>query len=153
MGGNLNFINQTTTESTFYVDKVVRNTDPYKSANTVTPLKEFQLKSKSDKKIADFSHIKTNFNLIKPEMNGFMDAIHNAYKDHYALKLSVSDFILMIGQGLACHMEKHNESLRNEFVDFEGKEKIKIRRDNFVMGQENDWSSVFPEFAEILKSK
>jgi len=87
-------------------------------------------------------------------MNGFMSAIHWAYIQHYPLKLSVSDFILMIGQGLAKHMEKHAETLRKEFVNHDGKELIEIKRADLIPGREdNDWSTVFGQFTDEIKKR
>jgi len=50
-----------------------------------------------------------------------MSAAHFAYGNNHPLKISVSDFILMIGQGLAVHMEIHAEDVRPYFVNHEGK--------------------------------
>jgi len=84
---------------------------------------------------------------------GFILAIHTAYQSHYPLKLSVSDFIIMIGQGLSKHINNNAEKLRDNFVNFEGKETIEIRRDGFVMGKQNDWSTVFGDFAVEIKKR
>jgi len=81
-----------------------------------------------------------------------MGALHWSFIQHFPLKLSVSDFILMIGQGIAKHMEVHAEELRPIFVNHQGKEKIEIERNDLIMGAENDWSTIFGEFsAEIQK--
>jgi len=82
-----------------------------------------------------------------------MTAIHTAYANYYALKLYVSDFIILIGQSLSRHIEKRAEKLRYQFVTHDGKEKIEIRRDEFVKGEQNDWSTVFGEFTEEIKKR
>jgi len=82
-----------------------------------------------------------------------MSAAHFAYVNHYPLKISVSDFILMIGQGIAAHMEIHAEDVRPYFVSHEGKEKIEILREDFKAEGGNDWSTVFGEFAEGVKER
>ena len=105
-------------------------------------------------KLEDFSHNKdTKTNLIHSDMNGIMSAVHFAYINHYPLKLSVSDFILMIAQGLAKHMEVHAEDLRPHFVDFQGKEKITVGREDLIPGANNDWSTVFETFADEIKTR
>ena len=106
-------------------------------------------------KFEDFSHRKNPQAQIikKGVVPGVLLAVHTAYKDHYPLNLSVSDFIIMIGEGLARHIENNSEELREQFVDHKGKEKIEIRRDEFIRGQQNDWSTVFGEFAEEIKKR
>jgi len=101
-----------------------------------------------------FSH-KNNksFDFICGQIPGMINALHTAYQSHYALRLSVSDFIVLIGQGLGQHVNKNPEKLRKHFVEFEGKEHIKITRDEFVKGEDNDWSTVFGEFAGQIQLK
>jgi len=102
----------------------------------------------------DFSHKgRSEENIINCGMPGLMAAIHTAYAEHYALKLSVSDFIILIGQGLSRHIEVNAEKLRKQFVNHDGKETIKIQRNEFVKGQDNDWSTVFGEFADEIKKR
>jgi len=55
--------------------------------------------------------------------------------------------------GLSIHIEKNAEKLRHYFVNYEGKEIIAISRNEFVKGQQNDWSTVFGEFAEEIKKR
>jgi len=109
---------------------------------------------KTNLKFDDFSHKNdTKTKIIMSNRNGLMSAAHFAYVNHYPLKISVSDFILMIGQGIAAHMEIHAEDVRPYFVNHEGKEKITISRPNFNVGGGNDWSTVFGEFAEGVKER
>jgi len=139
------------TSITFKVDYV----DVEKKAPFVQTAQEALLSQGiQTEKIEDFSHKKiSEANIAKSDMSGFMAAIHTAYQCHYNLKLSVSDFIILIGQGLSRHIEVNAEKLRKHFVNHEGKEKIQIRRDEFVKGQENDWSTVFGDFADEIKKR
>ena len=59
--------------------------------------------------------------------------------NHQHLVLSPNDFIIMIGQGLATHINLNAEKLRKEFVNHEGKERIEERQVNF----ENEHTSEF----------
>ena len=103
-------------------------------------------------KFEDFSHREnTRTVFVGGNMPGFITAIHTAYQSHYPLKLTPSDFILLIGQGLSKHINRYPEELRSNFVSHEGKETMIIRRDEFVMGSQNDWSTVFGDFAEKIK--
>ena len=90
---------------------------------------------------------------ISGQMPGFIVALHTAYESHYPLKLSVSDFIILIAQGLSKHINRYPEELRKYFVSHEGKEEIVIDRDEFVLGKQNDWSTVFGDFAQEIKSR
>jgi len=75
-----------------------------------------------------------------------------AYAGHHTLKLSVSDFLLFIDQGIANHVLENAEALRDKFVDHEGKLLIEVRRDNFVFGSDkNDWEGVVDEISGIIK--
>lgn len=102
----------------------------------------------------DFSHRTNDQSIfIGGNLPGLIQAIHTSYQSHYPLKLSVSDFIIAIGQGLSRHINNNPEAVRDIFVDFEGKETIAIRRDNFIMGEQNDWSTVFGDFADEIKKR
>ena len=94
-------------------------------------------------KFEDFSHRDHNQEAFVEEdlsdISGFLAAVRTAYHSHYSLKLSVNDFIVLIGQGLGKHINENAEKLRKYFVNHEGKEKIEIRRDEFILGEKNDW--------------
>jgi len=79
-------------------------------------------------------------------------AIHMAFDDHRPLCLSPDMIWLLIGQGLANHINVNAEQLRSQFVKHEGKVKIEVRRDDFVKGSpENPWSEVFGEFSKAIR--
>jgi len=154
-----NQVGQTTTcdikdsSITFPVFDVEENT---KGPEKLLTAQEIILqKIPSKPRLEDFSHRKdTSAVFLESEMNGFMSAIHWAYTQHYPLKLSVSDFILMIAQGLAKHLEKYAEELRPQFVNHEGKEIIEICRGDLIPGRDdNDWSTVFGQFTDEIKKR
>jgi len=135
----------------------VDNVDPFDGTlKFKSPEEVFKARAKCDKKLEDFSHRKDREQVRLVDinyMNGFMDTVHLAYDKHLPLQLSVSDFIVAIGQGLSHHINEHAEELRSNFVNHEGKEVIEIRRDHYVLGGLNDWSDVFPEFAKEIKKR
>jgi len=136
---------------TFNVDKVELNKEAPSLMSAEMVLKSQGIKVDNSE---DFSHRgQSEEKFAFARIPGFMAAIHTAYANHYALKLSVSDFIILIGQGLSRHIEKNTERLRYHFVNHEGKEKIVIDRNEFVRGQQNDWSTVFGDFAEEIKKR
>lgn len=63
-------------------------------------------------------------------------------------------FWLLFTQGLAYQINLNSEAMRHYFTNKkEGKEKILVRRDDFVKGSmENPWEEVFAEFSEKIKS-
>jgi len=120
----------------------------------ITAKQAFEYHCDSKEQLEDFSHKnhqKACF--LYQRMPGLLLALHVAYDSHYPLHLSVSDFIIMIGQGLGQHIKQNSEKLRYHFVNHEGQEMIEIRRDHFVKGQQNDWSTVFEEFSGKIKEK
>lgn len=132
---------------TFEVDKV----EPKQgSLAFLNPEDAFHKQVGQELVLRNFSHENDkSTQLIKSSyrMSGVMKAIHAAYMNHYNLKLSVSDFILMIGQGLAQHMELHAEDLRSQFVDFQGKEKITI--ETMVL----NWPVIIEQFGDEIKGR
>jgi hypothetical protein len=77
-------------------------------------------------------------------------AVHVAFFKHYPLRLSPDVIWLTCVQGLAKHIAKNPEQQRSSVgVTFEGRETISVARPDFVKGSsENDWESVFPQFAK-----
>jgi len=140
---------------TFKVDDIEPNRELPKSF--VHPKQQLYKRLPYGAKLDDFSHKHDQNTKIIPhhidEMNGLMLATYYAYINHYPLRISVSDFILMIGQGLASHMEIHAEDVRPHFVNHEGKEAIMIDRFEFSGEGGNDWSTVFGQFADKVKER
>ncbi len=61
---------------------------------------------------------------------------------------------LLIAQGFGMHVALNAEELRSHFVQFKGKEKITVRRDEFTKGSmENDWAGVVNEFTEEIAKR
>jgi len=82
------------------------------------------------------------------QQNLFAKAVHAAFYGHHPLVLSPDVIWLTIAQGLAHHVDQNAESLRNRFVNHEGKKELVVIRSEFVKGSpDNDWEGVFPEFA------
>jgi len=85
--------------------------------------------------------------------NGFMTAVRTAYSSHVPLSLSPDHFWTLISQGISKHIEKNAEKFRDKFVDFDGKQTLRIRRDGFAKGsQNNDWAGCFTEFSEQIET-
>ncbi len=86
-------------------------------------------------------------------MNPFLAAVHLAFDRHYPLILSPDAVWLCLIQGLALHVNANAERLRHHFVQHEGREKITIRRDDFIKGSpDNTWAEVFDQFSAVIKN-
>lgn len=80
--------------------------------------------------------------------NQFIQAAQLAFSNHYPLYLSPDIFWLLICQGLSEHVRQNQDYFRKHLVDFEGKETIQVRRDDFVKGNfSNPWDEVIPQFS------
>jgi len=79
--------------------------------------------------------------------NPFVYAVHIAYCKHIPLVISPDMIWYLVITGVSRHILKNSQKLRDKFVDFDGKKKIEIRRDDFVLNsQSNPWNEVIEEF-------
>ena len=86
--------------------------------------------------------------------NSFLEAVHYAFAKHKRLVLTPDAVFLPLLQAAAQYVLKHSEDLRHVFVSHSGKEKIEVRRDNFVLGyNNNDWLGTLPDFEAALREK
>lgn len=86
---------------------------------------------------------------IPSSMNPLIEAAHTSFSLHLPLVLSPDMIWYCISSAAATHIKMHSEELRKTFVDHEGKKKISVRRDDFVLGsQSNPWNEVIGEFCE-----
>ena len=84
--------------------------------------------------------------------HGLIETVHCAFADHYGVRLSPDHIWLTIEQGFANLVNQEPELFRGKFVSHEGKQKIEIRRDGFVLGSpNNDWVSCFSEFSDAIR--
>lgn len=85
--------------------------------------------------------------------HGFLKALHICFTDHQALELNADHFWLLILQGLA-HHEQETKNIGKAFglneMEEKKKGKIKVRRDEFILGGQNNWEGVFPEFVQKI---
>ncbi len=61
---------------------------------------------------------------------------------------------LLICQGFAQHVNQNRETLRHQFVQHEGKQRLEVVRSNFRKGApENDWAGVVADFSRQMKAR
>jgi hypothetical protein len=78
-------------------------------------------------------------------------AVHTAFAEHYRLVLSPDDIWLCLAQAFARHVEANAEALRSRFVRHQGKVTLKIRRDDFRLGDpSNDWQACFAAWSDQI---
>jgi len=86
-----------------------------------------------------------------PGLHGFVLALHLAFAQDNEFTLRPDDIWLVISQGFSHHINMFAEKYRKQFVHFDGKKTITIRRDNYgPWVKENPWSNCFPEFTEKI---
>jgi len=90
--------------------------------------------------------------LLQYDGNCLIGTIGQCFAEHRSLVLSPDMIWLTILQGFANHINLDPEKYRGKFVNFEGKEKLIVRRDDFLKGcRENTWEEVFPAFTDQIK--
>ena len=89
--------------------------------------------------------------LVSTRLHPFVAALHYSFAQHRPIVISPDMVWLMILQGFAKHVEYEADSLQNIIVDFEGKKKLSVRRDEFIRHSlSNDWDDVFDEFSQKI---
>ncbi len=79
----------------------------------------------------------------------FFNGMYQAYADHRPFVLSPDMIWLLISQGFARHVNANPESLRKDFVDFDGKLSLLVKSDKDLLNgsvNSKDWEAVFPQF-------
>jgi hypothetical protein len=86
----------------------------------------------------------------RPFFNGMLDA----YADHRPIVLSPDMIWLLISQGFSHHVNNNSESLRNLFVNFEGKMTLIARNDSLnLLDPDSPWESIFPDFTKQIATQ
>lgn len=90
--------------------------------------------------------------LIRHDANPLLDAVHLAFSSHRPLVLGPDAIWLTIAQGIAQHVTLHAEGLRDQLVDFQGKQVLEIRRDKSSdQLTQSDWAEAISEFAGLVE--
>ena len=74
-----------------------------------------------------------------------------AWSNHYPIRFKPEHIWLTILQGAAIHIDQNAGELRDKYVNHEGKMKLVVRRDEFILGSDqNDWEGVIEEFVDQI---
>jgi hypothetical protein len=99
---------------------------------------------------------KLEFNAFKGKspLNGFVLAVHEAYSNHRALRLTPDDIWTVITQGVGQHIYRNAERLRGKFVAHAGKKLVQVVRNDFVRGRttREDWMGVVAELTDKVRT-
>lgn len=83
--------------------------------------------------------------------NPFLAAVMYAFSFHLPLVLRPDFFWELVMEVVSEHIHEE-ESLRPKIVAFEGKQRVVVDREDFVLDGDNPWHEVFPQFSEQVKS-
>jgi len=85
-------------------------------------------------------------------IHGLVAAADLAFRQHFPLLLTPDHIWLTVTQGLSAYIAQDPEKWRKHFVSHEGKELIRIIRNEFVKGSaSNDWAGCFGEFSDAIR--
>lgn len=91
--------------------------------------------------------------LLSSEYHPFVAAAHLAFAEHRPLSFGPEQVWLLLAQGFANHINVHAEDLRAHFVQHQGKKKLVVRRDDFVLdAPDNPWHEVIDAFCDQVKT-
>ncbi len=115
--------------------------------------RNFILESISSNKI-EGSSIDKNSKYVKLDKeiintNHFLLMLQIAFNQHKPISISPDDIWLLICQGFSEHMKLNSEYFKETF-GFGERQTIQVRRDNFVLGDNNPWEDIFPEFSKKI---
>lgn len=104
-------------------------------------------------KVLQYSNGKNLVKLFNSN-NSFIGMIATAFNEHLPMRITCNDIWLLILQGLSQHINKNSEELRHLFVNFKGKQEIKIFLDNFELeSQDNEWDKITQAFLNKIEEK
>ena len=89
--------------------------------------------------------------VLKGSMHPLAQAVHTAYAEHLPLILTPDSIWYCISSAVATYINKYSEEVRSTFVNHEGKKRIEVVRNDFVLGAKNPWNEVIDEFTEKIK--
>lgn len=84
-------------------------------------------------------------------VHGLLAATYAAFAHHVPLVLSPDAVWIAIAQAVARHVDANAEALRSGLVRHQGQLAIDVRRDEFILGETNDWAGAIDELSELLR--
>jgi len=81
--------------------------------------------------------------------NHFLLMLQLAFNQHKPVAISADDIWLLICQGFSEHIKLNSGDFK-VILEVDEKQTIQVRRDDFVIGKENSWEQIFPEFTKKI---
>lgn len=98
-------------------------------------------------------HTESNPAIIRCDWQPLCYTAYIAFAEHLNYCLTPDTIWFTIMQGFATHISENPEKYKSKFVNHQGKDTIKIHRDEFILGEKNDWNGVIEEFKTKIISK
>lgn len=131
-----------------------RATSPLEAQAPKLALEHLLRESRPDHKLGSWLSCNASAAALCPSSyHPFVAAAQLAFAEHRPLKFGPEQVWLLISQGFANHINEHAEALRTRFVKHEGKKKLVVRRDDFVLdAPDNPWHEVIDAFCDQVKT-
>ena len=78
--------------------------------------------------------------------------MYQAYANHRPFVLSPDMIWLLINQGFARHVNANQESMRDLFVDFSGKQSLIVKANKKLEDPTLSWEEIFPQFTNQISN-
>ena len=78
--------------------------------------------------------------------------MYQAYANHRPFVLSPDMIWLLINQGFARHVNANQESMRDLFVDFSGKQSLIVKANKKLEDPTLSWEEIFPLFTNQISN-
>ncbi|CAM1347329.1 DUF4419 domain-containing protein [Tenacibaculum halocynthiae] len=133
---------------------IINNTDVEVNTDTLNSVDgNFLIKSILTNKI-EGSSIDNNSKYIELSKeiintNHFLLMLQFAFNLHKPISISPDDIWLLICQGFSEHIKLSSDDFK-EILGVNEKQTIQVRRDDFVLGENNPWEQIFPEFTNKI---
>lgn len=92
-------------------------------------------------------------NKVTIQTNHFLLMLQTAFNEHKPICISPDDIWLLICHGFSEHIKLNSEYFKETISGLDEKQTIQVRRDDFVIGQDNSWEEIFPEFTKEITKK
>lgn len=90
--------------------------------------------------------------LVNYNYNSFFYGMYQAYANHRPFVLSPDMIWLLINQGFARHVNANQESMRDLFVDFSGKQSLIVKANKKLEDPTLSWEEIFPQFTNQVSN-
>jgi hypothetical protein len=147
-------VEQTSEGIKFRVNGVTPETQPLE-----VEAAEGQFQRTVGKDIMAFSHAGRTPFVVGPDrlslrggrVHPLIEAVHLAFSRHYTLILTPDIIWLTIAQGFAQHVNNNAETLREQFVNHSGKERLTIVTNE--LSEPAHWRAAVESWAELIESQ